>query len=116
MSTVARDDGCTCKHTLWDESYHELHQVGCPATLPPAERDGFRPWASIEAGDLKAEYDRALSAVHASKMRAFLLSVRLDLAEQVCELADIYMGSAVPIETRKELGAALIVWRKKAGV
>lgn len=34
---IAREDGCTCLHTWWDESYHELHQVGCPVTKPPAE-------------------------------------------------------------------------------
>ncbi len=28
-------DGCTCKRTTWDGSFHELHELGCPVTLPP---------------------------------------------------------------------------------
>lgn len=35
---IAREDGCTCQHTWWDQSYHELHETGCPATLPPTQR------------------------------------------------------------------------------
>ena len=33
-----RDDGCTCKRIEWDESYHEIHRPGCPATLAPEDR------------------------------------------------------------------------------
>jgi hypothetical protein len=45
------------------------------------EDDGFRPWDSIEQGDGKAEYERAINALHAAKMRAMLLSIRLNGAE-----------------------------------
>ena len=31
-------DGCTCGGIGWDESYHELHRPGCPATLAPEDR------------------------------------------------------------------------------
>lgn len=87
-------------------------ETGAWSVVPSYADDGFRPWDSIEAGDLKAEYSRAVEALHASRMRAFLLSVRLDAAEQVCELADVYMGSAPTLETRRPLGVALVKWRK----
>ena len=32
------DDGCTCKRVEWDESCHEIHRAGCPATLAPEDR------------------------------------------------------------------------------
>ena len=38
---------CTCKRIEWDESYHELHRPGCPATLAPEDR----PPADTEASD-----------------------------------------------------------------
>jgi hypothetical protein len=63
MSTVARDDGCICKRITYDESYHELHESGCPATIPLLRG----PWAHSVKLSLDDDYLSGEIICHATE-------------------------------------------------
>ena len=53
-----------------------------------SEIEGFRPWGSLRADELKDEYDRAVSQFHAFLMRANMLAISLSAADAVAIEAD----------------------------
>lgn len=50
MPRDPREDGCTCSWTTYDETYHELHEPGCPVTLPPRRHQHSHPSPSLAVG------------------------------------------------------------------